>query len=55
MKLFGKKKKTPSPQESIQRLRDTIEMLTKREEYLEKKVEKELQVAKQNATKNKRG
>jgi len=54
MKLFGKKKKTPSPQESIQRLRDTIEMLTKREEYLEKKVEKELQVAKQNATKNKR-
>ena len=55
MRLFGKKKATPSPQESIHRLRETIEMLTKREEFLEKKIEKELQIAKQNASKNKRG
>lgn len=54
MRLFGKKKTTPSPQESIHRLRETIEMLTKREEFLEKKIEKELQIAKQNASKNKR-
>jgi charged multivesicular body protein 4 len=54
MRLFGKKKQTPSPQQSIQRLRETIEMLTKREEFLEKKIEKELQIAKQNASKNKR-
>lgn len=55
MRLFGKKKATPSPQQSIHRLRETIEMLTKREEFLEKKIEKELQIAKQNASKNKRG
>jgi charged multivesicular body protein 4 len=54
MRLFGKKKTTPSPQDSIHRLRETIEMLTKREEFLEKKIEKELQIAKQNASKNKR-
>jgi charged multivesicular body protein 4 len=54
MRLFGKKKTTPSPQQSIHRLRETIEMLTKREEFLEKKIEKELQIAKQNASKNKR-
>jgi charged multivesicular body protein 4 len=54
MRLFGKKKSTPTPQDSIHRLRETIEMLTKREEFLEKKIEKELQIAKQNASKNKR-
>lgn len=37
------------------KLRETLDMLEKREAYLQKKVEKELLVAKQNATKNKRG
>jgi len=55
MRLFGKKKKAPPPQDSINKLRETVEMLTKREEYLEKKIEREHQVAKQNAAKNKRG
>jgi charged multivesicular body protein 4 len=55
MRLFGRKKPTPTPQDSIHKLRETIEMLTKREEFLEKKIEKELQIAKQNASKNKRG
>ena len=36
------------------KLRETLDMLEKREAYLQKKVEKELLVAKQNATKNKR-
>jgi charged multivesicular body protein 4 len=54
MRLFGRKKPTPTPQDSIHKLRETIEMLTKREEFLEKKIEKELQIAKQNASKNKR-
>lgn len=57
-KLFGggsKGGKGPSPQEAIQRLRETEEMLTKKQEFLEKKIEQELVTAKKNGTKNKRG
>lgn len=57
-KLFGssgKGGKAPSPQEAIQRLRETEEMLTKKQEFLEKKIEQELLTAKRNGTKNKRG
>lgn len=56
-KLFGGGKggKGPSPQEAIQKLRETEEMLTKKQEFLEKKIEQELQIAKKNGTKNKRG
>ncbi|KAM9482684.1 charged multivesicular body protein 4b isoform 2-T2 [Clarias gariepinus] len=56
-KLFGssgKGGKAPSPQEAIQRLRDTEEMLTKKQEFLEKRIEQELVTAKRNGTKNKR-
>lgn len=56
-KLFGttgKAGKGPSPQEAIQRLRDTEEMLTKKQEFLEKKIEHELLTARQHGTKNKR-
>lgn len=54
--LFGKKKKevTVSPAEAIQKLRSTEEMLMKKQEFLEGKVTKELVIAKQNGTKNKR-
>ncbi|XP_798689.2 charged multivesicular body protein 4b [Strongylocentrotus purpuratus] len=54
--LFGKKKKevTVSPAEAIQKLRSTEEMLVKKQEFLEGKVSKELVIAKQNGTKNKR-
>jgi len=56
-KIFGSKKKgkTPSPQEAIQRLREVQDMLTKKSDFLEKKVEHELQTAKKAGTKNKRG
>jgi len=54
MKLFGKAKKAPSAKESIARLKDTIEMLEKREAYLQKKIEREITIAKQNGTKNKK-
>ncbi|XP_053494096.1 charged multivesicular body protein 4b isoform X2 [Ictalurus furcatus] len=57
VKLFGssgKGGKAYSPQEAIQRLRDTEEMLTKKQEFLEKKMEQELLTAKRNGTKNKR-
>ncbi|KAM8830084.1 charged multivesicular body protein 4b-like [Synchiropus splendidus] len=56
-KLFGvggKAGKGPSPQDAIQKLRETEDMLTKKQEYLEQKIEQELQVAKKNGTKNKR-
>ena len=55
-KLFGtgkNKDKAPSPQEAIQRLRDIEEMLMKKSDFLEKKVEQELSTAKKNGTKNK--
>eukprot|EP00698_Gefionella_okellyi_P005467 TRINITY_DN14_c0_g1_i1.p1 TRINITY_DN14_c0_g1~~TRINITY_DN14_c0_g1_i1.p1 ORF type:complete len:227 (+),score=57.16 TRINITY_DN14_c0_g1_i1:61-741(+) len=54
MNLFGKKKVKPSPNETIGRLRDTLEMLGKRESYLQKKSDVELVEAKKNANKNKR-
>jgi len=56
-KIFGSKKKgeAPSPQEAIQRLREVQEMLTKKSDFLEKKVEHELATAKKAGTKNKRG
>lgn len=57
-KLFGssgKGGKSPSPQEAIQRLRETEEMLSKKQEFLEKKIDQELVTAKRNGTKNKRG
>ncbi len=55
MKLFGRAKKAPTPKDSIQKLRETLEMLEKREEFLQKKMDREIVIAKQNATKNKRG
>lgn len=55
-KMFGKKDdKAPTTGEAIQKLRETEEMLIKKQEYLEKKIDSEIQVAKKNASKNKRG
>ncbi|XP_026204192.1 charged multivesicular body protein 4b [Anabas testudineus] len=56
-KIFGsggKGGKAPTPQEAIQRLRETEEMLAKKQEFLEKKIDQELVTAKKNGTKNKR-
>ncbi|XP_020515684.2 charged multivesicular body protein 4c [Labrus bergylta] len=44
----------PSPQEAIHKLRETEEMLTKKQDYLEKRIEQEITIAKKNGTKNKR-
>jgi len=54
MNLFGKVKKAPTAKDSIMKLRETIEMLEKRETYLQKKIDHELDEAKKNAAKNKR-
>lgn len=56
-KLFGGGKsdsKAPTPAEAIQRLRGVEEMLMKKQDFLERKVEQELATAKKNGTKNKR-
>ena len=56
-RLFGggKKGKAPTPQEGIQRLREVEEMLMKKSDFLEKKIDSELATAKKHGTKNKRG
>lgn len=55
MKFFGRKDdKTPSTGEAIQKLRETEEMLMKKQEFLEKKIDSEVAVAKRNAKTNKR-
>ncbi|XP_032897628.1 charged multivesicular body protein 4b isoform X2 [Amblyraja radiata] len=56
-KLFGsagKSGKGTTPQEAIHRLRETEEMLTKKQDFLEKKIYQELITAKKHGTKNKR-
>ncbi|XP_013872202.1 charged multivesicular body protein 4b [Austrofundulus limnaeus] len=55
-KMFGSNKsgKAPTAQEAIHKLRETEEMLAKKQEFLEKKIEQELLTAKKNGTKNKR-
>lgn len=50
----GKKDQIPTPQEAIQKLRETEEMLIKKQEFLEKKISQELATAKKHGTKNKR-
>ena len=55
MKLFGgTKEKPPNTQDAIQTLRETSEMLQKKSDFLEKKIENEIKSAKQHGTKNKR-
>lgn len=59
MSLFGKwfggkKDEVPTTGEAIQKLRDTEDMLLKKQDFLEKKIESELGVARKNAKTNKR-
>lgn len=58
-KMFGAggkgDKGMPTTGQAIQKLRETEEMLVKKQEFLEKKIEQELDIAKKNGTKNKRG
>lgn len=55
-KVFGGKKdeKGPTASDAIQKLRETEDMLVKKQEYLEKKIEYELGLVKKNGTSNKR-
>ncbi|KAH9399451.1 Charged multivesicular body protein 4C [Tyrophagus putrescentiae] len=54
--LFGGKGKqaTPSPAEAIQKLREVEEMLLKKQDFLEKKQNEEVEIIRKNGTKNKR-
>lgn len=54
LKIFGKAQKAPSAQDSINKLQETLLMLEKREDYLQKKVNREHEIAKKNAISNKR-
>lgn len=54
-RMFGKKgDKALTAGEAIQKLRETEEMLMKKQEYLEKKIEQETAAARKNAKTNKR-
>ena len=55
-RMFGGKKegKALTAGEAIQKLRETEEMLAKKQEFLEKKIEQETAVARKNAKTNKR-
>merc|ERR1712201_3335 len=55
-KMFGGKGKeaAPSTGEAIQKLRETEDMLMKKQDFLEKKIETEVSAARKNAKTNKR-
>jgi charged multivesicular body protein 4 len=55
-RIFGKngKDKPPTPHEAIQRIREVEELLEKKSQFLEKKINDELITAKKHGTKNKR-
>ncbi|CAG9122322.1 hypothetical protein JYU34_020527 [Plutella xylostella] len=55
-KIFGGKKeeKGPSTHEAIQKLRETEELLIKKQDFLEKKIQLEVDTARKHGTKNKR-
>ncbi|KAI5710381.1 charged multivesicular body protein 4c isoform X3 [Diaphorina citri] len=53
--IFGKtEEKGPTTGEAIQKLRETEDMLIKKQEFLEKKIGEEINIARTNGTKNKR-
>ncbi|RZC43089.1 Snf7 domain containing protein [Asbolus verrucosus] len=52
--MFAKKEEKPSPiREVVQKLRQTEDMLLKKQEHLERKIDEEMKTAKANASKNK--
>jgi hypothetical protein len=55
MQLFFGRKPKVTPKDSIVELRNTLQMLEKRETFLQTKIDNELKIAKANATKNRRG
>lgn len=56
MPLFGKKKSAPPPKESIAKLRETLDLLEKRQQFLQKKIDgQNAEAKKYMQQKNKRG
>lgn len=54
-RIFGKTtEKAPTPQEAIQKLLEIEDLMRKRQDVLERKIEDELQTARTNGVKNKR-
>jgi len=53
-KLFKKKEESKTTAEAIQDLRQNEDMLLKKQEFLEKKIDSELEIARKNAKTNKR-
>lgn len=53
--FFGKAKSKTTAKDAIYKLRETLDMLEKRQAFLEAKANNELKTAKLNATKNRRG
>ena len=53
-KIFKKKEEVPTPADAIQNLRGTEDMLLKKQDFLEKKIESEVEIARKNAKTNKR-
>lgn len=51
----SKSRAAPSAQEALARLRETEEMLGKKQEYLENRIQRELALAKKHGTQNRRG
>lgn len=55
-KMFGgKTEKVMTTGEAIQSLRETENMLIKKQAFLEKKIDEEIETARKNGSKNKRG
>jgi len=54
MNLFFPRKPKATPKDSIVELRNTLQMLEKRETFLQTKIDNELKIAKANAAKNRR-
>ena len=54
MRLFGKAKKAPPVSESLQKMREAMDNLEKRETYLQQKHDYETEIARKNARSNKR-
>ena len=53
-KLFKKKEESKTTAEAIQDLRQNEDMLLKKQEFLEKKIDSEVEIARKNAKTNKR-
>jgi hypothetical protein len=53
-KLFKKKKKSPTTQEAIESIREAEKLLAKKQEYLEIKINDQLDLANKYANKNKK-